>query len=343
MSTASAEASLAADGVSAASGAADGRAAAYWALLKPRIALLVVLTTGLGYALGVRFGGVAAWTWLGLLGSLIGTAASCMAAAAFNQAIEHRTDGLMRRTAKRPLPSGRLTRAEAYACGGVLALLGQGLLCTCGTPLASLVAGVTIVLYAAVYTPLKRVTSWSVWVGAVPGALPPVIGFAAATAHPSWAAGGSDGGAYGLLPQSFGHLTAEAWLPFLLMFFWQVPHFLAIAFLYRADYAAAGMPMVPVLDQRVGGGRRPGRRTGRQAFIGTALLLAVGVVPVTMGMAGWWYLAVSTAAGAWFAWRAWRFVRGSDEASARSLFFASLVYLPVVLGALVLNPVGGAA
>ena len=318
----------------AATPAADRRLGAYSELLKPRIAVLVVVTTALGFALGVRFGDIAAWTWLGLLGSLAGTAASCMAAAAFNQALEHRTDGLMRRTAARPLPSGRLTRGEAWACGGVLALPGQGLLCTCGTPLASLVAGVTILLYAGVYTPLKRITSWSVWIGAVPGALPPVIGFAAATAQPAWAAPTGGSLELGLLPQSFGHLTPVAWLPFLLMFFWQIPHFLAIAYLYRSDYAAAGMPMVPVLDARPGAG---GGRTGRQAVIGTLLLLGVGALPFSLGVAGGAYLLVSSVAGLAFAWTAWRFIKEPSRATARALFLGSLLYLPVVLGVLVLD------
>ena len=335
------------DGHAASEDAARTRSAAYVALLKPRIALLVVVTTAVGYATAVRFGDIAGWTWLGAFGSLLGTASSCMAAAAFNQILERRVDGLMPRTRNRPLPRGDLGVGEAVWLAVTLTVLGQGLLCVCGTPLASWIALFTIASYALLYTPLKRVTSWSVWIGAVPGALPPVIGYAAATGHPLAMApavtgGGVLGGPIGpgldaVLPVSFGYLGPAAWLLFAILFFWQVPHFLCIAELYRDDYAAGGMPMAPVRDARDGG-----NRTGREAVFGTAVLVGVTVLPWWLGYAGLAYLVIAGAASLLFAGQAWRFVIDRRRDTARRLFLGSLLYLPVVLLAWVLNPAGGA-
>ncbi|MEM9753332.1 MAG: heme o synthase [Planctomycetota bacterium] len=300
-----------------------GLLADYVALTKPRIARLVTITAGLGFALAVAAG--EAWTWLGLFGSLAGTAASCMAASVFNQAWEKQTDARMPRTRNRPIAAGRITREKAVWFGVALMLLGQGLLCAMGTPLASAIAGLTILLYVLVYTPMKRVSPWALWVGAVPGALPPVIGYAAATRSSSWE--------FPALGQTwvidvFGRVDAIAWVVFAVMVFWQIPHFLGIAWMYRKDYAAGGLPMRPVVDPA-------GRWTAVEALVGCVLLLVAVLWPVWAGMAGWGYAAVSGLACVVFTATAVRFAARRDDASARVMFFVSLPVLPVLLGALV--------
>ncbi len=275
----------------------------YVTLCKPRIALMVVITAGIGFALSVRHEGIV-WTWLQLVGSLVGTAASCMSASVFNQAWERRTDALMPRTARRPMPMGRVSMAEAVGLGTALAMLGQGLLCVCGTHLSSLLAALTIASYVLVYTPMKRATPWALWVGAVPGAMPPLIGYAAAS----------------------GNVGTAGWIVFAIMFIWQVPHFLAIAWLYRDDYAKAGMKMLPVIDPT-------GRRTIIEALLTAALLLPVGLLPTWMGFAGRWYYIVALVCGVVFTGYAARWAARRDRDGARQLFLASLVYLPVVLTA----------
>ncbi len=294
----------------------------YWALTKPRITRMVVITAGLGFAVAVAAG--ESWTWLGLFGSLAGTAASCMAAAVFNQVWEREPDAKMPRTMNRPVAAGRVAPGQAVWFGVALALLGQGLLCACGTPLASAIAGLTILSYVFLYTPMKRRSPWALWVGAVPGALPPVIGYAAATRSTDlvWGAGES-----AWVIEHFGRVDALAWVMFAVMFFWQVPHFLAIAWKYRADYAAGGHAMRPVLDPT-------GHSTAWECVAGAALLLIAAVSPVVLGLAGWGYTAVAAAVCAAFLWGAVRFARKLDERSAMRLFFVSLVVLPVLLGAL---------
>lgn len=289
--------------------AVRGAGADWLALTKPRITRMVVVTTALGFAMAVFAG--ATWTWAGLIGSLVGTAASCAAAGVWNQVLERRSDAAMPRTRDRPIAAGRISPGNATGFAAVLAVLGQGLLCTFGTPLASGLAALTILLYVLVYTPLKRRTSGSLWVGAVPGALPPVIGFAAASA-------GIPGFAW------YGGTSAAIWWVFMVMFFWQIPHFLAIAWKFKADYAAGGLAMLPVVDPS-------GRRTGRQAIIGAVLLLASVLIPAATGTLAWWAAvpaaAVSVAFGVW----SWRFATRLDVASTRRLFLSSLAVLPLLL------------
>lgn len=287
----------------AAHGFAD-RWADYKILVKPSITRMVVITTAIGFAVAVRQGH--GWTWLMLLGTLMGTALSCMAASVFNQAIEHRTDGLMPRTANRPLAAGRLPMGEALALGVSLMLAGQAALCMFGTPLASAVAAFTIFSYALIYTPLKRVSPTSLYVGAIPGALPPVIGYAAVTGQ--------------LL--TFNALAA--WLIFAVMAIWQVPHFLAIGYMYRDDYAAADLAMHAVRDPS-------GRSSFRNAILWCVLLIPAGLAPTWLGFAGWISLIVTLICGLGFLAMAIRWAIRQDRASARQCFFASLIYLPVVL------------
>ncbi len=294
----------------------------YLALTKPRITRMVVITAGLGFALAVAPGstpgsGAEAWTWGGLIGSLAGTAASCMAASVFNQAWEKNTDALMTRTADRPVAAGRVSVTHALWWGIAWALLGQGLLCSFGTPLASVLAGVTIALYVLVYTPMKRWSPWALWVGAIPGALPPVIGYAAATrsANASWSFAGYE---------IFGRVDAIAWVLFAVMFFWQVPHFLAIAWKYRKQYAAAGMKMLPVIDPS-------GRRAAAESVVGAVLLLASALWPVFVGDLGAVYAGVVVLTAGIFLWTAVRFMQEKSDARAMQMFFTSLAVLPVLL------------
>lgn len=289
--------------------AVRGAWADWVALTKPRITRMVVLTTALGFAMAVFAG--AAWTWAGLIGSLIGTAASCAAAGVWNQVLERESDAAMPRTRNRPIAAGRVSTGNATGFAAVLAVLGQGLLCTFGTPLASALAALTILLYVAVYTPMKRRTSGSLWVGAVPGALPPVIGFAAASA-------GIPGVAW------YGGVSAAIGWVFAVMFFWQIPHFLAIAWKFREDYAAGGLAMLPVVDPS-------GRRTGRQSVAGAVLLLASVLLPWAGGtLAAWAAVPAVVVAGAYLVW-SWRFATRLDPPSTRRLFLSSLAVLPLLL------------
>jgi protoheme IX farnesyltransferase len=246
---------------------------------------------------------------LRLLLTLLGTGLVAGGAAAWNQYLERGRDGRMKRTATRPLPSGRLAPVEAAIFGGVLAALGITTL-ACGVNLvATALAATTLVLYVFVYTPLKPRTTLNTAVGAVPGALPPIIGWAAAT----------------------GALGAEAWALFLIVFLWQFPHFLAIAWIYRDDYHRAGHKMLPALDPL-------GAITGRQAAGYALALIPAGLLPATVGLAGPLYFAGALALGLFYLACAVGFWSEVSELTARRLLRASLVYLPAVLLLLLLNP-----
>src|SRR5918994_4347959 len=225
---------------------ARARAMDYVALAKPRLNLLVVASTVAGYAMAHGdTSDVGA-----LLSTIAGTALVAGGASAFNQVIERDSDGLMRRTRLRPLPDGRLAITEALTFAAILSAAGLLILAAAVNGLAAVVALATLGSYAVVYTPLKRRTSFATVIGAIPGALPPVIG---------WAAAGSP-------------LTRGAWVLFGILFLWQLPHFLAIAWMYRDDYARAGLPMLPVIEP-------DGRSPGRQAVLYTAALLPVALAP----------------------------------------------------------------
>jgi protoheme IX farnesyltransferase len=272
-------------------------AADWLELAKPRITLMVAFTALVGFVTAAA-GPLA----LGLLAAaLAGTALVAAGASVLNQVMERDTDALMLRTRGRPLPAGRLTPKEASGFGALLT--GAGLLLLllrCG-PLSAGVALATWASYLFVYTPLKLRSPLATLVGAVPGALPPVIGWTAARQS-------LDGGAVVL---------------FAILFLWQVPHFLAISWLYRDDYARAGFPMLPVLD-------RDGTFTGRQAVVHSLALLVVSLAPVVAGMAGRAYLAGAFLLGVGFTLFALRFARARDLPSARRLFFASVLYLPAL-------------
>lgn len=287
---------------SARSVARSDRALDFVALTKPRLNLLVLLTTVAGLYLASPEG--VALTLVAH--TLIGTALVAGGAAALNQVWERETDRRMRRTSSRPLPRGRLGVAEGTWFGVLLAVAGIVDLALGATVAAAAVATATLVSYVLVYTPLKTRTSLATIVGAVPGALPPVIGWAAAT----------------------GDITLPAIVLFGIVFFWQMPHFLAIAWMYKDDYRNAGIPLLPVVEP-------DGRRTGRQAVLYTATLWPVSLLPALVGLAGASYSAVATSLGIVFIYLSVVFARERSHESARQLFLFSITYLPLLLGALV--------
>ena len=273
------------------------RAADYVTLAKPRLNLLVVGSTLAGFVMGggdMGNGGR-------VLAMVGGTALVAGGASAFNQVVERRTDALMRRTRLRPMADGRLPAADALVYASALSLAGLAVLAVAVNPLSALVALATLVSYAAIYTPLKLRTSFSTVIGAIPGALPPVIGWAAAT----------------------GGLSQGAWVLFGILFRWQLPHFLAIAWMYRDDYARAGFPMLPVIEP-------DGRSTGRQAVIYTAALLPLSLAPTLVGMTTPTYFAAALVLTLGFLALTLRFARSRSVADARRVFFGSILYLPIL-------------
>lgn len=274
----------------------------FLALTKPRLNLLVLLTTMAGLYLASPEGVAPAL----VVHTLIGTALVAGGAAALNQVWERETDRQMRRTQRRPLPGGRLGVTEGTWFGVALSGAGLAELALGATLAAAAVAAGTLFSYILVYTPLKTRTSLATLIGAVPGALPPVIGWAAAT----------------------GTVSLPALVLFGIVFFWQMPHFLAIAWMYRDDYAAAGIPLLPVVEP-------DGRRTGRQALLYTVALWPVSVLPTLVGLGGASYSAVALCLGGLFVWMSLVFARERSSASARHLFVFSIAYLPLLLGVLV--------
>jgi heme o synthase len=285
------------------------RIAAYVSLTKPRLVLLVLVTVAVGFLLGPRGSGSHA-TVSSLLATLVGTALVAGGAGALNQWLERDRDARMRRTANRALPGGRLVPAEALVFGSLLALGGVALLLIGANLLAAGVALITFVLYVLAYTPLKTRTTLNTVIGAIPGALPPVIGWSAAT----------------------GRLGVEAWALFLIVFLWQFPHFLAIAWIYRDDYQRAGFRMLTVGDTR-------GRMTGCQAVSYALALIPAGLLPAVVGLAGPIYFAGATLLGVLYLVAAVRFWLEASDRRARRLLRASFVYLPAILLLLLLNPV----
>ena len=267
------------------------------ALAKPRLNLLVVVSAVAGY---VMASGDTHDVWR-LLSMTVGTALVAGGASAFNQIMERGPDALMQRTRLRPMPDGRLAPREAWMFGAALTLAGLGILAVGANLLSALVAFVTMASYAAVYTPLKRYSSFATVVGAIPGALPPVIGWAAA----------------------LDELSQGAWVLFGILFLWQLPHFLAIAWIYREDYARAGFPMLPVIDA-------DGRSTGRQAVVYALALLPLSLAPTLVGMAGPIYFGGALVLSLAFVALSIRFGISRSVPDARRLFFGSIIYLPLL-------------
>ena len=281
------------------------RLSAYLTLTKPEITFNVVMTALVGFLVAAR-GAVHARL---LLDALLGTALVAAAASALNQWVERDLDAVMRRTIRRPLPARRLTPEESLVFATLLGVVGTVYVAFSVGALASALAATTAVSYLLVYTPLKRLTSLSTVVGAVPGAIPPMIGWAAAR----------------------GRLDAGAWVLFLILFFWQMPHFLSLAALYRRDYARAGFQVLPVVDP-------DGASTARQSVLYTLALLLVSLMPPFLGMAGRLYFFGALASGLAFTFYGVRLALAPhSHAHASRLFRASLLYLPALCALMALG------
>ncbi|HEY8901765.1 MAG TPA: heme o synthase [Chthoniobacterales bacterium] len=271
-------------------------------LVKARLSLLVLATTLVGYLLGQAR---ETFSWVALSATLVGTAFSAGGAAALNQWWERDIDALMRRTRTRPLPAGRMHPKDALMFGAFFSIFGVACLALVDS-LAAVLAFTTIVIYVLVYTPMKRVSSLNTLVGAIPGALPPLIGWIAAT----------------------GQASLPGWVLFAILWFWQMPHFLAIAWMYRDEYANAGFVFLTSHDS-------DGRATSRQAVLYSLCLVIVSVAPTFIGLNSQLYFYGSLLCGAIFTGFALQFARVRTRESARALFFTSIIYLPVLLALLV--------
>jgi protoheme IX farnesyltransferase len=273
-------------------------------LVKARLTLLVLVTTAVGFYLGSE----SPTDYVALFHAVFGTAAAAAGAAALNQWWERRDDALMRRTKTRPIPSGRMPPLQALLVGIVLAVFGIGYLAIVCNLLSAALAAITIAIYIFAYTPLKHTSTANTAVGAIPGAIPPMIGWAAAR----------------------GNIGAGAWSLFAIVFLWQLPHFFAIAWMYREDYSRAGFRMISSDDLS-------GERSASQSVFFCILLLVIAGLPAFLGIASFVYLAIELLLGGLFIAVAMRFLRMRTPGAARSLFIASIVYLPLLLGALVLT------
>jgi protoheme IX farnesyltransferase len=280
------------------------RLADYLELTKPKIAVMALFTVAAGYLLGAASASAVA-----LFHVLLGAGLVAAGGSALNQWLERRIDARMPRTANRPLPAGRLAPAEALTFGLALSVVGLAYLFLRLPYPAGVVAAATLVSYVAIYTPLKTLTVWNTVVGAVPGALPPVIGWAAARGWDS----------------PWGGLSL-----FLVIFVWQLPHFLAIAWMYRADYAHGGLRMLPGIDPT-------GGKTAAVMILTCVALVPVGLVPLALGIGGWPTAAGAALCGLLFLRQAVRFARTRTDAQARKVLRASLLYLPAVLGLLLID------
>ena len=273
-------------------------------LVKARLTLLVLLTTAVGFYLGAP-GPI---NILALFHAVFGAALAAAGAAALNQWWERRLDALMHRTKTRPIPAGRMLPRNALIAGSLLAIAGAIYLRLACNSLSAWLAVATIVIYIFAYTPLKRISTANTLVGAIPGAIPPMIGWAAAS----------------------GRLDPGAWSLFAILFFWQLPHFFAIAWMYREDYARAGFEMISKGDET-------GARSASQSVLFCMLLLLVSGIPAFLGVVNSIYLAVELILNGLFIIVAMRFLRTQLAADARKLFLTSIAYLPLLLLALVLT------
>lgn len=277
--------------------AARSRASDFVALAKPRLNTLVVASSLAGYVMG---GGELSNASRVIL-TVLGTALVAGGASAFNQVMERQTDALMRRTRSRPLPDGRLQSGESLVFAAVTSTAGLAILAAGVSLISAVVALTTLLTYVLVYTPLKRRSSLATVIGAIPGALPPVIGWTAAR----------------------GELSQGAWVLFGIVFLWQMPHFLSIAWIYREDYARAGFPMLPVVEPS-------GHSTGRQATFYCAALLPVSMAPTLIGLTNTLYFAAAFVLGLLFLALTLKFARTRAVSDARRLFFGSIIYLPIL-------------
>jgi protoheme IX farnesyltransferase len=288
----------------------------YIELTKPRITWLILMSTAVGYYFGLRAGGdwwvlLRGLSWWALFHTMMGTGLIASGTAALNQWYEREADRQMRRTARRPLPSGRMSAAKALAFGIALSVAGF-LELWLGVNLISGVLGMmTLLSYLFLYTPMKQRTPLSTTVGAFPGAMPPMIGFAAAR----------------------GTITAEAWVLFAILFLWQFPHFYSIAWMYRDDYARAGIRMLPVVEPDC-------KSTARQIVLFGLALIPVSLVPGFLGMSGRLYLLGALALGLYFLYSGVRVALDRTMVRARAVLLVSVIYLPLLYGLMLLDRPG---
>jgi heme o synthase len=281
---------------------AHARFGDYVELTKPRLSLLSVLTAMVGYFAARPSHGMAKVAFLA-----VGTSLAAGGVAALNQWIESDTDARMQRTAQRPIPAGKIAGGSAYVLGWAMCFIALIIIFTQVGRLAALFTLLTIASYLGWYTPAKRWSRWSTEIGAIAGAFPPLIGWSAAE----------------------GSVSALGWILFGILFFWQIPHFMAIAWTYRKDYSAVNFPMLPVRDEA-------GGKVAAWSFIATVLLVAVSLLPPFLKLSSIGYALAAAVMGAFFLWRAAAFLRPAGrDLAARRLFLFSLAYLPIVLGALV--------
>lgn len=280
--------------------------AAYFELTKPRIAFMLVLTSAAGFYLGADKGFDAVL----FVNSMIGILLLAFGVATLNQVWEKDTDALMQRTANRPLPTQKITSIEALVFGLSLCVVAEIYLTFLVNSLTAVLGLVVIVGYVLLYTPLKTRTSASTAVGALPGALPPLMGWTAAT----------------------GEITLGAWVLFAILFIWQFPHFLAIAWMYREQYAKAGILMLPVVEPA-------GKITAQQIVVFSILLLPVSVAPFFVGFAGLIYLIGASVLGLWFLWTSIQTARAKSNEKARKLLLVSVIYLPLIFLLMVLDKI----
>jgi len=273
----------------------------YYTLTKPEVNLLILMTTSAGYYLASR----GPFRIVGLINTLVGTLLVASGTATLNQWMERVWDGQMRRTASRPLPSGRLTSREALTFGLLLSITGGLYLLIAVNALSALLAVSTLLSYLLVYTPLKRKTPLCTLLGAFPGAMPTLIGWAGASAT----------------------INPQAWFLFAILFLWQFPHFLAIALMYRDDYSRAGYHMLPEFDREA--------RFTHAEIIGFSVLLVLATLLPTMAHAGWLYGAGMGVAGAFLLYHSGKLAASNSKIMASRLLHASVLYLPVVLGIMV--------
>jgi protoheme IX farnesyltransferase len=273
-------------------------------LTKARLTVMVLLTTLAGYALASH--GI--FNWPRLFHTLIGTALVAVCSSILNQALERHTDALMHRTQMRPFVTHRLPLIETILVGLVLGAAGLAELIVFVNGLTALLSALTLVIYVFIYTPLKRVSEINTLIGAIPGALPPLLGATAAT----------------------DHFSVEGWTLFALLACWQLPHFYAIAWMHQDDYRAANLRMVSTNDPT-------GKRTGLHAVVSALILLPVSLLPTCIGHSGIFYATIATILSLIFIAAAFRFAAQPDRSRARKLFFASIIYLPLILTALALD------
>ena len=273
------------------------RGADFISLTKPRLNTLVLITSATAYYLGDGD----RLPWMHLVHTMVGTALVAGGASALNQHWERDTDRLMRRTRLRPLPDARMHPDDAMWFGVALSAVGFAQLTLFVNPLSTVIAALTLLSYVLLYTPLKTRTSLSTIVGAIPGALPALLGWTAAT----------------------NSLSAGGWILFGIVFMWQMPHFLAIAWLFRDDYASAGIPLLPVVEP-------DGRSTGRQSVLYTAGLIPISLLPIAVGMATPYYLVGALTLGAILLVLSLEFASSRSTGAARRLFYGTILYLPLL-------------